>query len=223
MELAAYEPRRTVGLGLGYAVSNRGGCHLNGGYMVLVEGLSLNVDQQNPHGKPDFTVVFQDLMEAVSSCGQCLFTTYAFFPPSIISRPNSWYTKLFCKAVPFIGPVLRVVNTIPRIACIHLPIIFNQTIALNFITGMPVTFGSFVKAGKRGYTLERYINTRFGIDYNADTLPSRLTDVPQIPGDDSTRVPLERMKKVYYNARGWDKNGIPKARTLRKLGIKLKK
>ena len=31
MELAAYEPRRSVGLGLGYAVSNRGGCHLNGG------------------------------------------------------------------------------------------------------------------------------------------------------------------------------------------------
>ena len=62
MELAAYEPRRSVGLGLGYAVSNRGGCHLNGGYMVLVEGLSLSVDQQNPHGKPDFTVIFQDLM-----------------------------------------------------------------------------------------------------------------------------------------------------------------
>ena len=27
MELAAYEPRKAVGLGLGYAVSNRGGCH----------------------------------------------------------------------------------------------------------------------------------------------------------------------------------------------------
>lgn len=30
LELAAYEPRRAVGQGLGYAVSNRGGCHLNG-------------------------------------------------------------------------------------------------------------------------------------------------------------------------------------------------
>lgn len=222
MELAAYEPRRTVGLGLGYAVSNRGGCHLNGGYMVLVEGLSLNVDQQNPHGKPDFTVIFQDLMEAVSSCGQCLFTTYAFFPPPIISRPNSWYTKAFCKMVPYIGPVLRLLNTIPRVVCIHLPIIFRQSKALQLITGMPVTFGSFFKAGKRGYTLERHINTRFGIDRSADTLPSRLTDVPQIPGDDSTRVPLEKMKNVYYKARGWDKNGIPTKKTLRKLNIELK-
>lgn len=222
LELAAYEPRRSVGLGLGYAVSNRGGCHLNGGYMVLVEGLSLNVDQQTPHGKADFTVVFQDLMEAVSSCGQCLFTTYAFFPPPIISRPNSWYTKAFCKAVPFTGPVLRLLNTIPRVACIHLPIIFNQSKALHLITGMPVTFGSFFKAGKRGYTLERHINTRFGIDRNSDTLPKRLTDIPQIPGDDSTRVPLEKMKNVYYKARGWDKNGIPTKKTLRKLNIELK-
>ena len=41
MELAAYEPRKAVGLGLGYAVSNRGGCHLNGGYLVILEGLGL--------------------------------------------------------------------------------------------------------------------------------------------------------------------------------------
>lgn len=187
--------------------------------MVLVEGLSLNVDQQNPHGKPDFAIVFQDLMEAVSSCGQCLFTTYAFFPPPIISNPNSWYTKAFCAAVPFMGAPLRLLNTFPNVVCFHLPVIFNQSKALHLITGMPVTFGSFFKAGKRGYTLERYINTRFGVDRSADTLPKRLTDVPQIPGDDSTRIPLEKMKNVYYKARGWDKNGVPKKKTLRKLGI----
>lgn len=223
MELAAYEPRRTVGLGLGYAVSNRGGCHLNGGYMVLVEGLSLSVDQQNPHGKPDFTVIFQDLMEAVSSCGQCLFTTYAFFPPPIISNPNSWYTKAFCRAVPHLGPVLRLLNKFPLAVCFHLPVIFRQSKALHLITGMPVTFGSFFKAGKRGYTLERYINTRLGVDRKADSLPSRLTDVPQIPGNDKTRVPLEKMKNVYYKARGWDQNGIPTKKTLRKLKLDIGK
>lgn len=219
LELAAYEPRRSVGLGLGYAVSNRGGCHLNGGYMVLLEGLSLNVDQQNPHGKPDFTVMFQDLMEAVSSCGQCLFTTYAFFPAPLISHPNSWYTKAFCKSVPYLGPVLRVLNTFPQVACIHIPVLFNQSIALHHITGMPVTFGSFFKAGKRGYTLERHINTRFGISRKDDSLPSRLTDEPQIKGDEKTKVPLEPMKSVYYAARGWTSDGIPKPKTLRKLNL----
>ena len=187
--------------------------------MVLLEGLSLNVDQQNPHGKPDFTVMFQDLMEAVSSCGQCLFTTYAFFPAPLISHPNSWYTKAFCKAVPYLGPVLRALNTFPQVACIHIPVLFNQSIALHHVTGMPVTFGSFFKAGKRGYTLERHINTRFGISRKDDSLPSRLTDEPQIKGDEKTKVPLEPMKSVYYAARGWTGDGIPKPKTLKKLNL----
>ena len=187
--------------------------------MIIVEGLAFNVDPQTPHAKPDFTVIFQDLMEAVSSCGQCLFTTYAFFPPPLISNPQSWYAKLFCAAVPHIGGVLRLLNKFPRVVCFHLPVIFNQSKALHLVTGMPVTFGSFLKAGKRGYTLERYINTRFGITAKDDTLPSRLTDVPQDPRDETTKVPLERMKKVYYQARGWDQNGVPTSRTLKKLNI----
>lgn len=219
MELAAYEPRRTVGLGLGYAVSNRGGCHLNGGYMVLLEGLSMNVDQQNPHGKPDLTVIFQDLMEATSACGQCLFTTYAFFPPPLIRNPNGWYTKAFCKAVPHLGPVLRLVNKFPEMLCFHLPVIFNQSKALNLVTGIPSSFGRFIKLGKRGYTLERYINTRLGISRKDDSLPKRLTEIPQIEGDETTKVPLEKMKNVYYDARGWSHDGIPTAKTLRKLGL----
>ena len=51
LELAAYEPRRAVGQGLGYAVANRGGCHLNAGYLVIVEGLGLNADAQTPAAK----------------------------------------------------------------------------------------------------------------------------------------------------------------------------
>lgn len=219
MELAAYEPRRSVGLGLGYAVSNRGGCHLNGGYMVLIEGLSMNVDPQTPKGKPDFTVIFQDLMEGVSACGQCLFTTYAFFPPPLISHPEKWYTKAFCKLVPHIGGILRVMNRFPQIICFNLPVIFNQSKALHYITGMPVTFGSFFKAGKRGYTLERLINSRFGISRKDDSLPGKLTDTPQIAGDDTTRVPLEPMKNVYYKARGWNSDGIPTPETLKKLNL----
>ena len=220
LELAAYEPRRTVGLGLGYAVSNRGGCHLNGGYMVLVEGLSLNVNQQTPHAKPDFTIIFQDLMEGVSSCGQCLFTTYAFLPSLIISHPQSWYTKAFCRIVPFIGWALRLVNKLPAgIMHFHIPVLFNQSLALKYVTGMPSTFGTFMKAGKRGYTLERHINTRFGIRRKDDSLPKRLTDVPQIPGDETTKVPLERMKSVYYRARGWTQDGVPTPKTLKKLDL----
>lgn len=220
LELAAYEPRRSVGLGLGYAVSNRGGCHLNGGYMIIVEGLAIAGNQQTPKGKPDLTVVFQDLMESTSSCGQCLFSTYGFFPPPLLENPNSWYTRLFIGAMPHIGGVLRVLNRFPKIVFFNLPVIFNQSKALKYVTGMPVTFGSFLEKGKRGYTLERYINAGFGISSKDDTLPSRLTDIPQIDDDPSTKVPLEKMKKVYYAARGWNKDGIPTEKTLHRLKIK---
>lgn len=219
LELAAYEPRRTVGLGLGYAVSNRGGCHLNGGYMVLVEGLSLNVDQQTPHGKPDMTIMFQDLMETVSAAGQCLFTTYAFFPPPLISKPHAWYTKAFCKAVPLLAPVLRILNRFPGMLCFNIPVIFNQSKAFKYATGIPMNFGKFFKAGKRSYTLERHINTRFGIRRKDDSLPARLTDVAQIQGDETTKVPLERMKSVYYRARGWTQDAVPTPKTLKRLGL----
>jgi aldehyde:ferredoxin oxidoreductase len=47
-----------------------------------------------------------------------------------------------------------------------------------------------------------------------------LTDVPQDPKHPETKVPLETMKKTYYKARGWDKNGIPTEKTLRRLKIK---
>ena len=97
----------------------------------------MNVDPQTPHGKPDMTVMFQDLMEAVSAAGQCLFTTYAFFPPPLIRKPHAWYTKAFCRAVPVIGPVLRLLNKFPGIMCFNIPVIFNQSKALRYATGMP--------------------------------------------------------------------------------------
>ena len=41
----------------------------------------------------------------------------------------------------------------------------------------------------------------------------------QDPDDPDSRVPLEKMKKVYYHARGWNRDGLPTERTLRKLKI----
>lgn len=79
LELVAYEPRKSVGLGLGYAESNRGGCHLNGGYLVILEGLGLSINPTTYHGKADLTMLFQDLMKMISSSGQCLFPVMPFF------------------------------------------------------------------------------------------------------------------------------------------------
>ena len=218
LELAAYEPRRAVGQGLGYAVSNRGGCHLNGGYLVILEGLGLNIDAQTPHAKADFTMMFQDLMEMISATGQCLFTSYAFFPGFLITRPNGAIATAANKLLPHLGWAIRLMNKFPQGLAFHLPV-FHHTKMMQKAVGMPMTFGKYLQTGERGFNLERAVNVRFGVSAAKDSLPKRLTDVPQDPNDPRTRVPLEQMKKIYYQARGWDKSGIPTCRTLKKLKI----
>ena len=218
LELAAYEPRRAVGHGLGYSVSNRGGCHINGGYLVILEGLGLNTDPLTPHAKADFTMMFQNLMECISGSGQCIFTSYAFFPGILITRPNGIITKTANAAIPYIGWAVRFMNRCPEAMAFHLPV-FHHTKMIKYAVGMNMTFGKYMRIGERGFDTERYVNTRFGITSKDDALPKRLTDVPQDPNNPKTRVPLEQLKKTYYRARGWDKNGVPRKILLKSLKI----
>lgn len=218
MELAAYEPRKSVGLGLGYATSNRGGCHLNGGYLVILEGLGLAVNPTTYHAKADLTMMFQDLMEMISATGQCLFTSYAFFPAPLMKHPNAWYTRLVNKIIPYCGASVRLINKYPELLKLHLPV-FHHTKGFEYVTGMDMPFGKYLRCGERGYNLEREINRRFGVNANKDALPKRLTAALQDPNDPSSKVPLKKLKKVYYHARGWNSKGLPKKSTLKKLQL----
>ena len=218
MELAAYEPRRAIGQGLGYAVANRGGCHLNGGYLVVVEGLGLNVNGQTPRGKADLCMVMQDVMESISMGGQCLFTSYGILPDFLPRNPNSILSKTVNAVFPYLGLAVRILNKFPEIANFNLPLL-PYPLELSYVTGMKMNIGKFIRAGERSYNVERAVNARFGVSSENDKLPKRLTDVPQDPNDPKTKVPLEKMKKTYYQARGWQKNGLPSEKKLRKLGI----
>jgi aldehyde:ferredoxin oxidoreductase len=163
--------------------------------------------------------MFQNLMEMISASGQCLFTSYAFFPAFLLEKPNGLVVKLVNFAAPHIGWALRLINKFPRMCALHLPM-FHHTKMFPYAVGMKMDFGRYMEIGERGYNLERMINNRFGITAANDKLPKRLTDVPQDPKHPETKVPLETMKKTYYKARGWDKNGIPTEKTLRRLKIK---
>lgn len=218
LELAAYEPRRAVGQGLGYAVSNRGGCHLNGGYLVVLEGLGLDINPLTPKGKADFCMMFQDLMEAISASGQCLFTSFGVLPAYLVKKPNSPITKAVNWSIPHLGWAIRVANKLPRMLAVNIPFIQHTTMVQR-ATGMKMNLGKFMQIGERGYNTERLIDTKFGISAANDTLPKRLTDVPQDPNNPKTKVPLERMKKTYYQARGWTPNGIPKQALLKRLKV----
>ena len=78
-EFPAYDPRGIQGMGLAYATSNRGACHLRG-YTVASEilGIPEKTDPLESGGKPGLVKAFQDATAAVDSAGLCVFTTFAW-------------------------------------------------------------------------------------------------------------------------------------------------
>lgn len=220
MELAAYEPRAAIGQGLGYAVANRGGCHLNAGYMVLMEGLGLSINQYSKGAKAQLTAMFQNLMEAISAGGNCLFTAYAFFPKILLKKPHSVITRVVNFAATKIGVFVALLLKIAPALAIQMPfMMLPHPMAISAATGMKYKFGNFLVAGERGYNLERMIDVKLGVSAADDKLPKRLTDELQIISNPKSKVPLEALKKKYYRVRGWDQNGIPKRRIIKKLGL----
>ncbi len=78
LDMPAYDPRGIKGIGLNYATSNRGGCHVTG-YTIAPEvvGLPEQIDRLDYGTKPTWVKIFQDFTAAVNSCVNCLFTTFA--------------------------------------------------------------------------------------------------------------------------------------------------
>lgn len=78
-EFPAYDARGIQGMGLTYATSNRGACHLRS-YTVSSEilGIPEKTDPLTTKGKPALVMAFQDATAAVDSAGICVFTTFAW-------------------------------------------------------------------------------------------------------------------------------------------------
>ena len=86
-EMPAYDARGVQGIGITYATSNRGGCHVRG-YTIAPEvvGLPVQLDRTVADEKAFWSKTFQDLTAVIDSMGLCLFTSFALGAPE--------YTKL---------------------------------------------------------------------------------------------------------------------------------
>jgi aldehyde:ferredoxin oxidoreductase len=78
-EFPAYDSRGIQGMGLTYATSNRGACHLRS-YTVASEvlGIPVKTDPLTTEGKPELVKAFQDATAVFDSSGLCLFTSFAW-------------------------------------------------------------------------------------------------------------------------------------------------
>jgi len=78
-EFPAYDSRGIQGMGLTYATSNRGACHLRS-YTVASEvlGIPVKTDPLVTEGKPELVMAFQDATAAFDASGLCIFTSFAW-------------------------------------------------------------------------------------------------------------------------------------------------
>ncbi len=89
-ELPAYDPRGIQGIGITYATSNRGGCHVRG-YLISPEvlGLPEQLDRTTTEGKATWCKIFQDLTAVIDSMGMCLFSSFALGAPQYTDILNA--------------------------------------------------------------------------------------------------------------------------------------
>ena len=92
---------------------------------------------------------------------------------------------------------------------------------LSAVTGWDISEEEIMKIGERIYNLERVMINRLGFDGKDDVLPKRLLKekMPEGAGKGQV-VELEKMKKEYYELRGWE-NGKPTKEKLKELEIEL--
>ncbi|MDA3821838.1 MAG: hypothetical protein PF450_04385, partial [Bacteroidales bacterium] len=208
MELPAYDPRGSYGQGLSYAVANRGACHLTTSMFVLEVFLGM-MQPHTKRGKHVYVDFGENISTAVNSLHTCLFTAFAYeLEPPLIKYTPTFLLNLMVTNMTAIAIKFMDISLWPEL--------------WSTITGQKINTSKFLKAGARINVLERYMNTREGISKKDDTLPPRFLQEGRSFDSKERTVPLESMLKKYYKRKGYDKNGIPKDRTLKKYGIEKK-
>ena len=93
---------------------------------------------------------------------------------------------------------------------------------LNAATGAEYSLAELMKAGERTLNAERVFLIRAGFGRQDDALPERLTGEPFSSGPSQGKVShLEEMLAEYYQARGWNSEGVPTDAKLKELGLRL--
>ena len=204
IEVAAYDPRSSWGHGLGYAVHNKGGCHL-GSYLIVLEQLLGYMPPHVSMGKASWVAFMEDMYSGVNSLQVCLFSVIGIMTEPAIPK----YLPTFLLKIATI--------TMPKVAMA----LMDWSILSKYfwsITGIKMGKWGFIKAGERINKLERWMNVQMGHIAADDTLPDRFTKEKETPfKGKNTVVPIDKMVKQYYKIRRYDGSGGPSDKDLQKI------
>jgi len=194
LEIPMHEPRAKKGLGLSYATSPRGGCHMQAFHDPEFEapnlapeiGITLGLDRHDTsRNKVDIIRRSQDWVAITNSLLLCTSPGWSGLN---YTRPTF------------------------------------LTNAYDAVTGWDLTVDDMMRAGERINNLCRCFNVREGFTRKDDTLPARFTEDPLPDGPSKgqrvTKEELQSMLDNYYDLRGWDiTTGIPTSARLKELGL----
>ena len=81
-------------------------------------------------------------------------------------------------------------------------------------TGVATTLAELLEKSNDLYNLTRLINVRLGMSRKDDTMPYKVHSCPIRTGATAGKAidqeQFNRLLDLYYQKRGWDKNGLPK-------------
>jgi aldehyde:ferredoxin oxidoreductase len=190
LEVPMHEPRAQKTMGLTYATSNRGACHMRAftgyvdiyGYDITDLGFfSDDYPRHSTEGKAELEVVMQNLFSVYDSMCGCKFS----YPPGTEDI-----------AVEQVGELL------------------------GLALGRDVDAEGVLAYGERIFNMKRLFNVREGASREDDALPSIFTDEAFEDGSNAGQVvELEEMLGEYYDLRGWREDGRPSAGRLADLGM----
>ncbi|WP_457551943.1 aldehyde ferredoxin oxidoreductase family protein [Desulfobacula sp.] len=165
LEMAGYDPRGAWGQGLGYAVGNRGACHLSS-FPVGFENILGFLAPHTISAKHWFVRYFENIYAAINSLDICQFTGYGLTLETLLPRMTPHFILRFLmQNLPALALALIDVSLYPE---------FFST-----VSGINLSSKQFLKAGERIHVLERLMNTNEGIRKSDDTLPERFLLEPQ--------------------------------------------
>ena len=194
LEGPAHDPRSGKLLALTYGTNNRGMCHIH-----PIEAKAFDCDKQHfgltTYGLPDPETIHPWAEEGkgrIAAVLQDYGTLFEMFST--------------CKFYGYCGLELS-----------------HYAEMIEAATGWEMTGEELLEAGERVNTLQRLFNLREGLTADDDRLPDRVRRRPSFGryADEEGCViaDYEAMLADYYEARGWDERGVPKAKTLQRLGL----
>lgn len=194
LEGAAHDPRSGKLLGLTYGTNSRGMCHIH-----PVEGKDFDADKVTfgleRFGLPDPETVppwSEDNKGAIGALLQDFGVLFEMFAT--------------CKFYSYCGLEVE-----------------DYRDLINAATGWDMSAAELLQAGERVNNLQRLFNLREGFTSGDDLLPERVTQVPAFGRyanqPDCVIRDFPAMLADYYQARGWDREGVPTDGKLAQLGL----